>query len=148
MTPPLVFPETPAALYDLLRERFGIGGYDEIANPEPPFYAQRMREIAKLRAQLRARRATPRQVAVAAWYAAENGARIRYTSELFKLIPEAMRAYNHALAEQARQRTLSRREEVIDAAIEAGEHDWAARLIRADAKAAAALIAEWEARHG
>lgn len=139
-------PETPAQLYDLLHERFGVGRYDEVAAPRPPWYQARMTEIAKLRAQLQARHATVRQVAIAAWYAVETGAQIRWASDLFRLIPEAMRAYNTALAVQDRDRLRAEINAAIEEAWNAGEQQWATALYTADANSAPEVLNAWRNR--
>lgn len=143
---PTEFPSSPAALFDLLQRAFGVGSFDELVNNEPPWFKVRMTEIAKIRSLLKARKATVRQVAIAAWYAQQRHVHVSQSYQLFRLIPEAMRTYNR---EVARNRSEADREAVIEAAnqaIEAGETAWADRLIRVAPKDAASVLEEWKVR--
>lgn len=124
------FPTTPAEVYDLLQREFGIGSYDDVVSQEAWFKA-RMKEIGMVKRLMKARRATERQVAIAAWYAKEAGVVVRTTHRLFPLIPEAMREYNRRVAEQGRQAAADKVATAVQEAVAAGQLDWADRLMRA-----------------
>jgi len=142
MSLPTEFPETHAELYDLLHREFGIGSYDELI-ASPPWFQARMAEIGKLKTLCRSRRATTRQVAIAAWYAKDTRRAIYQAVNLFPLIPEAMRAFNTAKAQQAEAASEVALTEAIDEAIEAGQLEWAERLMRATPDNARSQIEEW-----
>jgi hypothetical protein len=133
-------PKTPGAMLDQLHEWFGIGDYDDIASSRP-FHRERMVEIAKLKALLKSRRASLTEVWIAAQYARDNGKTPRATWQVFALIPEAMR-------ERFRKAAAGRDDagwaEAIEEALDAGEQDWAERLMRAGDKAKA--VEEWRNR--
>lgn len=138
-------PETPAQLYDLLHELFGIGNYDDIASRTPWFRA-RMTEIAKLKAMLRKRRCTVAEVAIAAWYAHDAGLPVYGTYRVFQLIPEAKRAARESDRTARASGQLDRRNVAANEAIEAGEQSWADRLISASDRDIDAVIDQWRNR--
>lgn len=142
---PVEFPENEAELYDLLQEMFGIGTYDEVAGSEAWFRA-RMVEVMKLKGLCRRRRASVKQVAIAAWYAKANRLPIRHSVRLYALIPEAMRAYSAELLaseREARERELN---QAIVTAMRTGRQDWADRLLRASSgRDVRKVLDEWEA---
>lgn len=144
--PPTTFPETPGKLFDLLHEMFGFGYYDDIATEETggePWHKVRMGEVSRLKGLLRNRRATEKQVTIAAWHARLTGQVVMKPSDLFALIPKAMRAYNNALAEGVQQDLAAEIATAIDEAQEAGELEWVQRLIRANSRSA---LEEWRSR--
>ena len=142
------FPESPAQLFDFLHERFGIGEYDDVAHADVPWWKARNTDIAKLKAMMRKRRVTEKQVAIAGWYATAQSRPIRYYAELFKLIPEAMREYRTAERLTLRKNARSGLEDAVADALARGESQWAERLLRADPSQATALLGEWEAFRG
>lgn len=132
-------------LFDYLQERHGIGAWDE-ATSAIPWWKFRGREIAKLKAMLKKRKALTIQVAVAADYATEHKRPIYAYYQLFALIPEAMTAQRRQ-GETARKVELARGiNESIAEAIAAGEDQWAARLMRTQVSEAPAVIKEWRER--
>lgn len=139
-------PESPAQLYDLLQELFGVGSYDAVANPEPPYYASRMTEIAKIKAMLKRRRVTVGDVAAAAYWAHEQGRPIAATWQVFAAIPEAKRARAEANRQEAKFVQEDRRTAVVREAFDANEHMWAARLINASDREIDAVINQWRNR--
>lgn len=139
-------PTTWAQAHDLVREMFGIGTYDEIARPEPPFHRARMNEIARLKALGRQRRATPQQVGIAAWFAHRTGVHVRQSVRLFPLIPAAQVAWNRALAEERARVAQEALGDLIEEALAAGEGEWAERFIRASAAEVPSLIEKWRNR--
>lgn len=146
MSVPQEFPENAAELYDQLQEMFGIGSYDEVAGSEA-WYRARMVEVMKLKGLMRRRRATPKHVAIAAWYAKQNRLPIRHSVRLFAVIPEAMRAYAaevHASEKESMERELN---QAIVTAMRTGQQDWADRLMRAESgRAAREVLNEWQAQ--
>lgn len=136
-------PKTPAAMWDRLHEWFGIGTYDEALSARP-WHRERMVEISKLKALLKSRRASLAEVNIAAEYARRHHQPIQHTWQVFALIPEAMR-------ERFRHATQARREAAgdelgaaITEALEAGEYEWAERLMRAQDPDA--VVAAWRTR--
>jgi len=140
---PTEFPESHAALYDLLQRMFGIGAYDEFTSRDE-WYKARIAEIGKLKSLCRARRATVRQVAIAAWYAQHTRQPIYQSVNLFPLIPEAHRAYFMASSQAEFDRNRAELAEAVTEAIEAGQFDWADRLMRVAPENARAQISEWK----
>lgn len=144
MSIPREFPENHAQLYDLLQKLFGIGNYDDVVAKQA-WHNARMGEISRLKALCKRRRATEKQVAVAAWYAHENGHTIRHSYRLFPLIPEAMRSYNQAVAAELRTELTEQIAAAYADAVEAGQHEWAERLIATPPENARCVLAEWKA---
>jgi len=144
--PPTTFPETPGKLFDLLHEMFGFGYYDDIATETTggePWHVVRMAEVSRLKRLLRDRRATEKHVTIAAWHARLTGQVVMRPSDLFALIPVAMRAYNTALAEGVHQDLAAEIAVAIDEAQLAGETEWIQRLIRANTRS---VLEEWRSR--
>ena len=125
-------PTTDAALYDILRELFGIGSFDEIASDNERWHEARGREIAKLRAQRQARRVDPQMLALAAYYCHAHGITILYPSQLYGHITTAARAAKRGGMTNAGI-------EGYDEAIEYERHQpnspWLSRLLRATGQA-------------
>lgn len=138
-------PETPAQLYDLLQELFGVGTYDDIASRQPWFRA-RMTEIARLKAMLRKRRVTVEDVAIAAWFAHDRGIPIPATWRLFGLIAEAKRSARERDRQAAAMEREDRRTAAVVEAFNADEHTWAARLINTSDRDLDAVIDQWRSR--
>ena len=132
---------TESELYDRLQGMFGIGDWDE-ATSIVPWWKFRGIEIAKLKSMMKRRGASVAQVMTAAEYAIANGKPIRATYQLFELIPEAMR--------EKRRREAAPDTTDFDAAIaeavEAGEHEWADRLIRSSGNETQRVIHQWRNR--
>lgn len=134
-------PETPAELYDLLREYFGIGDWDD-SKPKMPYFRARMTEISKLKAMLKRRRCTVAEVAIAAEYARREYKPIHAAWQVFVLVPEALSA-QRALDRQSQPDLLA---EAISEAVEAGEMAWADRLMRVGPHDAADVLNAWKER--
>lgn len=118
-------------LFDLVHEHYGIGGYDELARPEPEWYQIRLREAARLNQLMKKRRVSIEELERALRYCIEQRIQIRKTTELFSHITPSLIAWRKAqLATTAVDRERVR-EDAIAEALEAGEHDWVERLIRA-----------------
>ena len=134
-----------AALWDYLQERFGFGDWDE-TTARLPWWKYRGNAIGQLKAMKRKRRATNVQLVTAADYAIAHRKPVIALWQLFALIPEAM----------AWQRRHERAERTADLAVEietamheaweAGEHEWAGRLLRASSNDAQTVINEWRNR--
>lgn len=131
----------PAALYDELQRRFGIGSWDE-GTSRIPYFKARMTEIGKLKRMLTSRRTKPEDVMLAAEYASAQRIPIRETWELFALIPDAKRARRQQAAPTDTAVAL---QAAVAEATEAGATDWAYRLYNADPRSGQALLKEWEA---
>lgn len=137
---------TPAQLFDTLHEHFGIGAFDDVVRTEPPWWQERGRQIAKLKAMMRRRNVSEVQIAIAANYAASHCKPIKYFPQLFELIPEAMRA--HRVAEQAARKRAVRDQlsEAISESLRNGEDQWAQRLMRVADVDAERVLMEWRGR--
>lgn len=138
-------PKSPAAMYDLLHEWFGVGTYDDVTSSRP-FHRERMVEIAKLKGLLKSRRASLAEVYYAACYAREHQKSIHSTWQVFALIPEAMRDRFHQATRRRREDAQVDLNAAIQEAYDAGEPGWAERLYRATDPTQA--ITEWRARRG
>lgn len=117
---------TEGQLYDDLRERFGIGDWDE-ATSTVPFYKYRMTEISKIKAMMKKRRVTVDQLLLAADYAQIHHLPVVALWRVFELVPDALRA-------QRESNRPSLHDEVwaaVDEAVAAGEQGWADRLMAA-----------------
>ena len=146
MNLPTTFPDTPSKLFDLLHEMFGFGYYDDLATEATggePWHKVRMGEVSRLKRLLKDRRATEKQVVVAAWHARTTGQVVLRPADLFALIPTAMRAYNVAMAESSNQDLATEIADAIEEAQEAGETEWIQRLIRANTRS---VLEEWRNR--
>lgn len=139
-------PHTFGEVHDLLQEMFGVGTYDDVARPEPPFYRTRMNEISRIKAFARKRRVTPEQLGIAAWFAHQTGVHIRQSIRLFPLIPEATRAWKRAIAEESRRQAQVVIDQLIEEALAAGEGEWAERFIRATPAEVPNLTEKWRTR--
>ena len=133
---------TDAELWDYLQERFGFGEWDEHTS-DIPWWKFRGNEIGKLKAMTRRRRVSAYQLIVASEYAIAHRKPVTALYQLFALIPEA-------LAWRRRQDALDRKadlaqdiEDAMHEAWEAGEHEWAGRLLRASAAEAQTVLNEW-----
>lgn len=136
-------PKTPSAMWDLLHVWFGIGSYDDIASTRP-WHRERMVEVAKLKSLLKSRRASLAEVYIAARYARQHHKPIHATWQVFALIPEAMRDRYQAAAAARRETAHDDLGRAITEALEAGEPDWAERLMRAENPET--VLAAWRAR--
>lgn len=146
-------PETPGDLYDLLQELFGIGDYDEVATPHDAdlpraqvWYRARSIEIAKIRSMLRKRRCTLGEVAVAAYYAADEGIPVNASWQVFGLVSDAKRAARARDRQLRQDGVLADRNLAAIEAMEAGEQGWADRLINASDQEVASVIDQWRNR--
>lgn len=136
-------PKTPAAMWDELHRMFGLGSYDDIAASEP-WYRERIIEIAKLKRLLSSRRATLREVWIAAQYARRENRPVHSTWHVFALIPEAMRDHFRAATDAKRGDAAEELNTAINEALEAGDNSWAQRLMRAQDPES--VLAAWKAR--
>lgn len=141
---PTEFPESHAALYDLLQQMFGVGVYDEFTSRDQWFEA-RIAEIGKLKSLCRARNATTRQVAIAAWHAKRTHQPIYQMVNLFPLIPEANRAYFVEASHTEAKDRGAELDAAVNEALAAGKTLWAERLMRATPENGRSLIEEWRA---
>jgi hypothetical protein len=139
---PAEFPDTHAELYDLLQEQFGIGDYDEVVGGTL-WHRARMVEIVKLKGLCARRHATIRQVSIAAWYAKEQGLAVSHSARLFAMIPDAMRTYNARVAAEKADVQAGELAAAVNAAMAAGEDEWAERLMRADGPEVGEVLDEW-----
>lgn len=139
-------PTTWPQVHDLLQQMFGIGTYDSIARPDPPWHRTRMNEISRLKSMGTKRHARPEQVGMAAWFAVQTGVHVRKSHLLFPLIPKAQVAWNRAQAEAKQEEARLVMDDLIAEALEAGESQWAERFIRASPAELPALIEKWRDR--
>lgn len=138
-------PTTPAEVYDQLQQYFGVGTYDEATATEP-WYRARAIEIAKIKALMKRRQITPEQFGKTIWYARREGLSIHSAADVLKTYSTAIRQWNISVAQAARERALSQRDDVIAEALEAGDDEFVQRLLRADEISTESLVAEWRAR--
>lgn len=136
---------TDAELWDYLQERFGIGEWDE-ATSDVPWWKFRANEIGKLKRMMRSRRAKPHQLVIAADYAITHAKPVTALWELFALIPEALADYRRQDALRRQARFVEDIERAIGEAMDAGETQWAERLMRAGPAEAQTVINEWRHR--
>lgn len=136
---------TPAELYDELHSMFGFGDYDD-SNSDPPWYASRMREIAKLRQMLHSRRCTVLEVREAAAYAREVGKPIRAAWQLFVLVPEAKKYYREVGRQEINAHLQQRLDEAAAYALAHGLQEWGERLARTPLSHAQEVLDQWEQR--
>lgn len=130
---------TEGELYDFLRERFGVGDYDEALSGQP-YWKYRALEVSKLKGIIRRRRTSVAELYLAAEYAAERRIPISAPFDLLRLIGPAKKA-----AMVPRRRELAERlERAARDAQAMGQAEWATRLFVADVSAAEELLAEWE----
>ena len=137
------FPQTPAALFDQLHKWFGVGDYDDLIHDQP-WHRARIIEIGKLKRMLKSRRASLAEVYIAAAYARRTNKPVHSTWQVFALIPEAMRDRSEAMRKAKSAAAWVDLTEAVYEALDAGEHEWADRLMRAEDHAKA--IAEWRSR--
>lgn len=138
-------PETDAQLYDLLRELFGVGTFDDVAGGNERWHEARMREIAKIRAVRRSRRVPADALGIAALYCHSHSIPVLYPSQLYAHIPAAKKAWEHARA--------SRDDDSYDAAVEYERNQpddlWLSRLLRATGQAHRQhTLNEWKKARG
>lgn len=139
---------TPGQLYDELHKMFGIGDYDDLVADSKPFHAARMTEIAKLKGMLKRRHCTVEEVHLAARYAQAQGKPISAAWQLFVLVPEALKYQRDQQRAERVERDARGLAVAIDEAIEAGEHEWAERLMRTPPNhpRAGSVLEEWRNR--
>ena len=130
---------TPTDLFEHLRERFGVGDYDEGSGQ--PYWDWRMHEVVKLKAMMRRRKTDVDELYATALYVAEKGYAIRQPFDLLQYIAEAKRA---ARAPSSRQDARSRLNEAAGEAFQRGLLEWAQILITADPSNADDLLKQWE----
>ncbi len=132
-------PATEAALYDLLQMRFGIGEWGP--DSKDPWFRARMLEIGKLKRLMKSRRVTIEDLAIATWYAEQDGRPISATWQLAKLVPEARREFTRV------QRVVPDLRQQLDAAAadawNHGDDGWASRLFTADLGSAEAVLSQY-----
>jgi len=130
---------TEAALYDYLREQFGIGEYD--ATGTVPYWRARNTEIAKLRSTMRRRRVSIEEMLIAVWYADRTRRPITAVWQLCELVMEAKREYRKAHADTSTRDALNN---AARQAYAAGDFEWADRLFAADLSTADEVLAQWD----
>ena len=136
---------TEGELFDLLRQRFGIGEWDEETHGERiPYWRFRNTEISKLKGMIRKRRTSVADLALAADYAVETKTKISNPFALLALIQPAKKAARDARV-TPRAEIHQRLVEAAGQAQAAGDEAWATRLFSADPAAGEAVLAEWEA---
>lgn len=116
------------ALYERLREDFGLGDYDEERDGE--YHQWRIREVAKLKAMCSKRNVPPERLALTAEYCRQSGIVVKKPWELFDHITKALiqlrkdeRAQRNAAAVNELQRASAD-------ALERGELAWFERFLR------------------
>lgn len=127
-----------AALYDLIRERFGVGDYDD--SGDVPWFKARNMEISKLRAQMKRRRVSIEDMVIAVWYADREKRPITAVWQLCQLVRDARKAYREFTTGPGL------REQLNEAAAHAHEHgldQWAERLYNADLSTGADVLAKY-----
>ena len=134
-----------AEVWASLQPRFGFGDGDETTS-DVPWWKFRANGIGQLKAMLRKRRVRPAELIVAAEYAMAHQKPVTALWELFSLVGEA-NAWARREERLNRQAALaSEIEQALDDAIEAREHGWAERLMRAAPHEAQTVINEWRNR--
>lgn len=141
-------PDTDAGLYDLLQQLFGLGNFDEIAGGNERWHEARMREIAKLKAQRRARHVSVESLAITALYCHRHRIPVIYPSQLYAHILNAHKAHAHA-----RTGTTAPGVDDYDDAIEyernQPDSEWLSRLLRATGQVHRQhTLTEWKKARG
>lgn len=134
-----------AELWDYLQERFGFGDWDE-ATSDVPFWKFRGNAIGQLKAMKRKRRVTNYELVVAANYVIAHHKPVIALWQLFGFISEAMAWRRKQDATAAVARRAQAIEEAVVEAMEAGETDWAERLLRVGPADAQTVINQWRNR--
>jgi hypothetical protein len=130
----------PGELYDLLQEMFGIGDFDD---GDGLWYRSRGVEIGKLTRMMKSRHCTTDEVATAARYAYERHIPITHSWQLFKLVPEALRAGRLTRAEEEALSLRDARSEAIQEALDLHDTTWAERLMRTPDQYLSQVLQEW-----
>lgn len=132
-------------VWDYLQPRFGFGDWDE-ATSEIPWFQFRVHGIGQLKGMLRKRRVKPHELIVAAEYAMAHHKPVTELWQLFSLVGEAnaWRRKQDALERKA-QLSIGL-EDAMAEAMDAGEQEWAERLMRASASEAQTVINQWRNR--
>lgn len=139
--------QSPAQLFDLCQELFGLGGdYDTAAHPDVPFYKVRMGEIGKVKSFVRKRRLEYRSLGFAAYYCHRHNITIRSTGELIPHIGPALAEWRQAQTDVGRQVMSERIYRVREAAM--GDPDQHEELLRMPDQVLAANIDAIEKRVG
>lgn len=127
---PANVPATDAALFERLREMFGLGDYDEGNADEQPYWKFRAREVAKVKASRKKWDVAIPELYVAALFCKAHGKTIRAVSWLPRHIADAWRWWDANNAKPAREfedlyaQAIRREAENPDAT-------WLNRLLRA-----------------
>jgi len=137
---------TPGQLYDELHALFGIGDYDDLVDGATPWHKVRMTEIAKLKGMLKRRHCTVEEVHIAAQYAYSEGKPITAAWQVFLLVPEALKAKRETARALAQGRAAQELLDAVAEAVEAGDMDWAERLMRTPPQYATGVLDEWRTR--
>lgn len=124
------YPETPAELFDLCHELFGIGDFDDDAKAGTPWFKVRGTEIAKLKAIMTARRIEARSMGIAAYFCSTRGIPIKATWELIDHITPALIEVQAQRRAEAIQDAEDRLNHAIAVALEQGQQSVADQLMR------------------
>ena len=134
---------TPTALYERLREMFGLGDFDEETSAVP-YHQWRIREVAKLKAMLNKRRVPPERLLLAAEYAVAERKPITEAWQLFDLILPALVDLRRREREENRTSTGDDIRAAIGESIESEEDLWTDRFLRlTPGPEADQVLAEW-----
>lgn len=138
------YPETPAGCFDLCHELFGFGDFDEDANPDPPWFKYRMTEIGKMSRWMKRRNLGPKTVMITARYVHARGIQVPSFGWLAEHTKDALIAHRKAEQDAKRAEAGNRLQNAVEAAVEAGHHEWADRLLRTPPAAAEQAIRAYE----
>lgn len=141
MTFEIETPVSEAALWDLLHKKFGLGDWDE--DSTTPWWKARANEIGKLKGQMRRRRLSLWDLAVAAWFAEEQNRPITAVYQLCGMAGEARRAYWVKRKAEEKDDLREELEKAAAEAMEQGRPEWADRLYNADRESAPKVLAQW-----
>lgn len=153
MTAPRVWtdvdlPTTDAELYDLLQRLFGIGGFDDITTGNERWHQARMREIAKIKGQRKARGTSIADLAIAAIYCHHHGIHVFTTAPLYKHIRAAKAAWikSHREREQANHHAAYAEAIEHESHAVTGDDYWLSRLLRSNNPEQ--TLTEWKKARG
>ena len=135
----------PAELFDLMAEKFGVGGYDDVTSTVP-YFRHRMTEISKIRTMLRSRRVHEHELLIAIEYAVAHRKVITETWQVFNLVPEALAEHHRNVRSQARAAASVDATALAAEAYHAGHGTWAARLLNAEPSELPTVVAEYRER--
>lgn len=139
-------PAKPTDVFDRLHQHFGIGGFDDIAQPLPAWYEIRVKEAGKISMIARKRKVAFEDLLEIADWLHATGQHLTRSEELFAHYGKWMVAKRLQMNRAMTASAAEAYDVALSQAFEAGDTEYAERLMRASGAARAELVAAWEAR--